>query len=304
MCTSLTIKTLDQHQLFGRTMDFPTKTPWRLTYLPTHYQWRPKTSGHTFSSSHAILGGMRHITDHFLIGDGVNDAGLCCAELYFPVEANYYKTPVAGKLNLSPQDFTTWLLSENSSIAEIDTKLEQIALIGIDWYDYDGVYPFHWLLTDQTGQTVIIEPNELNLHLKSNPVNVLTNTPVLTKHLLNLNQFLHLAGNQFNELTIKAIENFTGNLPSRHIPTDRFIRAAITRWQNHPQTIAEGETILFNFLETVKIPKENDRHDYTHYEGVIDVDSQTYQFKDVASNTLKVQALKSSAAKYNSVHIF
>ncbi|WP_137596676.1 linear amide C-N hydrolase [Paucilactobacillus kaifaensis] len=304
MCTSLTIKTLDQQQLFGRTMDFPTKTPWHLTYLPSQYQWQPKTGVRSFNSKHAILGGMRYINNHFLIGDGINEAGLCCAELYFPVESIYYDKPVTGKLNLSPQDFTTWLLSENSSIAQVKKQLDQIALIGIDWYDHDGIYPFHWLLTDLTGQTVIIEPNELNLHLKNDPVNVLTNTPALAKHITNLNRFLNLNGNQFNEDTINAIQNFTGTLPNRHIPTDRFIKAAFTRWQIHPQDLVEGEATLFNFLETVKIQKKNDRHDYTHYEGVINVNAQTYQFRDVASNTLTSQVLANVIAKYDTAHIF
>ena len=38
MCTVLT---LDQEKLFGRTMDFPPRTPWRLTFLPAGYRWRP-----------------------------------------------------------------------------------------------------------------------------------------------------------------------------------------------------------------------------------------------------------------------
>lgn len=304
MCTSLTIQTLEQHQFFGRTMDFPTKTPWQLTYLPSHYQWQPKTGLLSFSSQHSILGGMRHTADHFLIGDGINDAGLCCAELYFPVEATYYKQPVSGKINLSPQDFTTWLLSENESIAQVRTKLDQIALVGIDWYDHDGVYPFHWLLTDQTGQTVIIEPTTLSLTSQPDPVLVLTNTPPLHKHITNLNQFLGVAGDQFNAATITAIRQFTGSLPTRRIPTDRFIKAALMRWQNMPTNTAGTLTALFDFLDTVKIPKENDRHDYTHYEGIIDVNTIAYWFKDIQSGKTVEANLATAKNNYSSPHIF
>lgn len=304
MCTSLTMNTQDHHQLFGRTMDFPTKTPWQLTFLPSQHQWQPYTSSQVFNSKYSILGGMRHIANHFLIGDGINEAGLCCAELYFPIEANYHSSPVNGKLNLSPQDFTTWLLSENSSIAEINSKLDQIALIGTDWYDHDGIYPFHWLLTDKTGQTAIVEPTKLTLHLQSDPVNVLTNTPSIEKHISNLNQFLQLHGNHFDETTISAIQNFNGPLPSKHIPTDRFIQAAITRWKSQPTNVANGKNTLFNFLETVRIPKENDRHDYTHYESVIDVNSLTYWFKNTANNKIIITTLETAINNYATTHIF
>lgn len=304
MCTSLTIKTLNHHELFGRTMDFPTKTPWRLTFLPQHYPWQPITATTQFNSHFAILGGMRHINSHYLIGDGINTAGLCCAELYFPVEATYHEQLVVGKINLSPQDFTTWLLSENGSVAEVASKLEQIALIKTQWYDHDGIYPFHWLITDKTGTTAVIEPTGFNLALQNNPVNVLTNTPPLAKHIANLNRFLGLPGMEFNSRTVAAIKKHTGTLPQRKIPTDRFIKAALARWQNVPADVPAATIELFNLLDSVSIKKENDRHDYTHYEGIIDVNTRTYWFKGLATGKLTITTLTNATANYSTAHTF
>ena len=122
MCTSLTVPSYSNEQLLGRTMDFPTKTPWRLTYLPVNFEWQPVTGTTKYQSKFAVLGGMRHIQDWYLIGDGVNSAGLSVAELYFPVESNYYDAPVEGKINLSPQDFTTWLLTQNGTVKEMEQR--------------------------------------------------------------------------------------------------------------------------------------------------------------------------------------
>ena len=85
MCTAISFTTRQQHRFVGRTMDFPTRsTPWRLGYLPIDYQWQSLPECDSFANDYAILGGMRQINDHYLIGDGLNSAGLWAAELYFP----------------------------------------------------------------------------------------------------------------------------------------------------------------------------------------------------------------------------
>lgn len=66
MCTVLT---LDQEKLVGRTMDFPPRTPWRLTFLPAGYRWCPASKEQPIDDRYAILGGMRLVNNHYLIGD-------------------------------------------------------------------------------------------------------------------------------------------------------------------------------------------------------------------------------------------
>lgn len=277
MCTSLTITDATDHQLLGRTMDFPTKTPWQLTYLPQHYAWRPITDPTIQHFAYAVLGGMRFTHDHYLIGDGVNSAGLGVAELYFPVEATYETQPIAGKLNLSPQDFTTWLLGQNATVAEIRNQLPTIALIGVPWYDQEAIYPFHWLITDATG-TYVIEPTATTLTIRLNVPAVLTNTPNLAKQVTHLNQFLHIEGAADWATTQAAIATYSGAVPQRSVPTDRFVKASLWRWRDAPHT-AVSPRALTQFLQTVTIPKQHDHHDYTHYYGVLDITNQTYRFK-------------------------
>lgn len=280
MCTSLTITATNQHQIMGRTMDFPTKTPWQLTFLPAGYQWQPITDYQPLQTKHALLGGMRYTHHHYLIGDAVNDHGLAVAELYFPVEAHYFDQPVAGKINLSPQDFTTWLLSEHNSVAAIKQHLSQVALVGVPWYDQEAIYPFHWLITDKTG-TYLIEPTQLKLSIIRNPFNILTNTPNLGKQATNLNRFLHISSESGEATTISALSSFTGKAPDRSVPTDRFVKTALWRFRDAPLLPHLDSHTLISFLTTVQIPKQNDRHDYTHYFGAIDTNELIYYFKGV-----------------------
>ncbi|MBB1062660.1 linear amide C-N hydrolase [Limosilactobacillus fastidiosus] len=51
-----------------------------------------------------MLGGIRLVGNRYLIGDGINEQGLVCTELLFPVVASYGQEE-KGKLNLTLQDF-------------------------------------------------------------------------------------------------------------------------------------------------------------------------------------------------------
>lgn len=136
------------------------------------------------------------------------------------------------------------------------------------------------MLTDQSGDMLVIEPTDLQLTATFNPTHVLTNTPNLAKHIANLNRFLHTDSTDFDMTTIAALQNYHGPIPEKHIPTDRFIKTNIAlRQRGHEEEIPW----TFGLLDSVKIEKTNDRHDYTHYEGIINTKTTDYYFRDVAT---------------------
>lgn len=304
MCTSLSLFTNENHNLFARTMDFPTKTPWKMTFLPKTFKWQPKTEEKNYTSQHAILGGMRYTKGKYLMGDGINDTGLCCAELYFPVAAKYHSENQPDKINLSPQDFITWVLTQNSTVDEVVQKLPTIAIIGLEWFDRDGVYPFHWVLTDASGKMTIIEPTSTTLTAIDDPVHVLTNTPKLENHITNLNRYVGIDSNQFTDETRKAIINYSGKLPHKTIPTDRFIKTALAVDKHPKESLDHSVSWIFCFLDKVKMPKTSDYKDYTHYIGIIDTTDYKYWFKDLVSNQIQCMSLPDLMAKYELPHTF
>lgn len=177
MCTAISYWSTADHRYFGRTLDFPTKSSrWRLTFLPAGYHWRPLPAQAGYRSRFAILGGMRPIGDHYLAADGINAAGLVAAELYFPGQAVYQRVPQQGKRNLSPQDVIGWLLGRHQTVAEVARELDQVRIIGQQWYDLDVIHPFHWVLQDASG-TYLIEPTAPRLKLRRLALGVVTNAP-------------------------------------------------------------------------------------------------------------------------------
>lgn len=288
VCTSLTYTSASAHHFFARTMDFPTTTPWRPVFLPRNYRWQ--TALHTFRTTrYAILGGGRIASDFsaYLLADGVNENGISCAELYLPGAASYADDPVTGNINLTPQDFINWALGEHATLDALVSELPQVTLVGRKWGQDRHVYPFHWILSDQSGQTLVIEPTGGPLHADHNPVGVLTNTPVLPTHLQNLNDFLNVSGSEFSGQTAIAAHDYLASqapLPTGSVPTRRFIHMALRKWGTPAfTTTAESITGIFNWLAEVILPYDPARrtqpnHNYTHYRSVIDLNTLNYFF--------------------------
>lgn len=269
MCTVLT---LDQEKLVGRTMDFPPRTPWRLTFLPAGYRWCPASKEQPIEDRYAILGGMRLVNNHYLIGDGINDRGLVCAELFFPVAASYEQAH-SGKLTLTPQDFIHWVLASHATVREVIADLETISVVKDRWFD--GVqYPFHWLLMDSTG-TYGIEPLAGQLVVFKNAVGAYTNTPAYPAQLEKLNHYLgNDSGAQFTAQTKAGLVDKNSQITGRN-SSDRFILAAQARWGSKVSTV-DG---LRSFLQSVTIPKNDQHpHNYTHYQAIINQQTGEYRF--------------------------
>lgn len=286
MCTSLTYTDTTGRPYFARTMDFPTTTPWRPIFLPRGYSW-PTGLKTTRQTRYAILGGGR-LPQNFascLMADGVNEAGLACAELYLPHAVHYHSDEQPGTVNLTPQGFINWVLGEHTSVTEVLADLANVTLVAQLWGGDDQVYPFHWSLCDRSGHSVVLEPTAKLLTAQANPSGVLTNTPVLARHLANLNHYLGVTGSQFSATTVSAAKNWLKQqrpLPTGPLPTDRFIRTAIHRLGTAVLTPGQVQPTLLSWLAEVSLPyvpeRESLSHNYTHYRSIIDLQATTYHF--------------------------
>lgn len=284
MCTSLTLQTLNEHVLLARTMDFPVKAAWK-PVLINQATYETALSGKRPIKYPYIGGGRTEENDNILVADGVNTQGLSCAELMFPLKAHYLDDEVAGKLNLTPQDFLPWVLGEHASLDEVKADLDNIALIGKYWMAGHEVFSFHWILTDKTGQTLILEPTVDGLEVIDNSIGVMTNSPTYPEHVAKLEKKLNVDNAQ--ALSQKAQQIILSqDLPkATNTPTTRFLVAAVNKLGVQPsRTQFEGRNRLFSVLDEVAIPYKPsmDNHpnfNYTHYISVLDSTDQTYYFR-------------------------
>lgn len=298
MCTAITFKDRAQNTYFGRTMDFPLKaTPWRLTYVPAGYQWQIRPSEKYLTGKYALLGGMRLADGHYLIGDAVNSAGLACAELYFPNQVAYYDTPQFYRINLTPQDVITWILTQHKSVQEVADHLSQIAIISQQWYDRDIIHPFHWILNDDTG-TYLIEPTSEQLTIKKAPHGILTNAPSIEEHETKLTK---LVG---GTPTKERLAAFPKRLPVTRTPSNRYLRTALTLAKQPTPMKRDAFLLGRKVLERVEMEPLEGHEDYTHYVGVIDRSHLDYDFTDVEFNQHHRASLRHLMKKYDKPVMF
>lgn len=296
MCTSLTLTSNAQHHFLARTMDFGFQLEGKPVVIPRNYTWNHQNEN--LKTHYGFIGTGRNLGEYFL-ADGVNEKGLAVAELYFLNEAKYSSTAQEGKVNLAPHEFIMWLLGEIGSIAELKERITEINLVEEEIPMLGFIPPLHFIVTDKTSETVVLESDSGEMVVKANPVGVMTNSPDFDWHLKNLNNYLSIQPNNFpskkiNDLEIQPFGQGSGTfgLPGGYTSPERFARATYLRvLTNTGKTVGDGLNAVFKILDNVTIPKgvniKNDGEvDYTQYRAAMDVTDLTYYFNPYESQEI------------------
>ena len=122
--------------------------------------------------------------------DGVNTAGLMGALLHYPEYAVYDEAPGPGRTAVHPGRLLAWLLSRCASLEEAVEALEGLTLV--DEPIQGKPLPAHYILSDRTGEAVILEPDGGGLSVHRGTVGVLTNSPDYPWHRTNPVSYTHL----------------------------------------------------------------------------------------------------------------
>lgn len=296
MCTSFTFTSQYDTTYLARTMDFAFELNAFPKVIPRGYQWKT-IYGQSFTFDYGFVGSAMKIDDT-MFADGINEKGLSIAILNNNGFATYASQAVSHHINLDPESFIMWLLGKNASISQIQETIDEVILID-EQNPVLGVTPaFHFIVTDRTGQSIVLVPKEGKLVLKNNPVQVLTNHPDIEWHYQNLRQYTTFkpeisTPNTLGDIDIKpiGIEAGTEILPGGYTSSARFVKTAYFR-----QAIedAKDDTLrlnnLFKLLDTVSIPKgiilSDGQPHYTQYQCILDCDHLTYYYKDYNSSNI------------------
>ncbi len=175
---------------------------------------------------------------------------------------------------------------------EVNLIEEEVPLLGF-------VPPLHFIVTDRTGETVVLESDGGELVIKDNPVGVMANSPELNWHLKNLNNYLNISPKNYQNRKINDYElkNFgqgsgTFGLPGGDTSPERFVRTTYLRtFIDTGETVDEALNAIFKVLDNVTIPKgvniKNDgAMDFTQYRAILDVTNLTYCFNPYESQEI------------------
>lgn len=298
MCTALTLQSRQNENFFGRTMDFSYPIEPELYVAPKSYQWHSLVTNKRYVNSYSFIGIGQEKEGILSFFDGVNQCGFAAAVLYFEGYA-HYDLPQNNKELVASLDFLHYLLGHCSSIDDLTDLLKGVSIVGFADPITKKVAPLHWIATDRSGKSVVIEQTITGLEIIENPIGVMTNSPDIRWHQTNLRNYLDLSTTQkdqvyWDNISLKPFGQGAGttNLPGGFTSPARFVRASFLKTHTQiPDNKTEAIMTCFHIMNSVFIPKgivltNKGTDDYTKYVAFIDTNTSEYYFKAYENNQI------------------
>lgn len=248
MCTSLQYTDLNGSAYYGRTLELDIDEPWVLVYIPPKVPFQSKGPGAKpvhYTGKYgfiAVTAPIRMPTkeqpltqDDLKVIEGMNSEGVTFSLLAYAAGGNSVDAAQNTMAALQAWDLGSWVLSQAASIADVKEELKEhpnsihlprVALVG------NAVFPFHLVIHDSTGASIVVEWHDGELNIYDNPVGVMTNGPEFPWHMTNLGNWTHLTNVDsstatFNGVAVRQPDSgiATATLPGSQTSVDRFIRA-------------------------------------------------------------------------------
>ena len=285
MCTAV----MYRDRYFGRNLDVEASYGENVTVTPRNFAFGFRKAG--IMKRHYAMIGVAHIAEGYpLYYDAVNEKGLGMAGLNFPGNA-VYRPCAEGMDNIAPFELIPWILGRCADAEEARELLKRINIADIPFNDRLGLHPLHWIVAGRGG-AVAVESVSGGLKIYDDPAGVLTNNPVFSYHMQNLNNYINLTAerpvNRFSD-KLELLEYGSGmgaiGLPGDLSSPSRFVRAAFVRANSvHGNTEAESVSQFFHILGSVLQQRgcsraENGGYEYTLYSSCCDTDKGIYYYK-------------------------
>ncbi|WP_273759406.1 choloylglycine hydrolase family protein [Pantoea ananatis] len=300
MCTSITFKSLEGNSYLGRTQEY--HILYRYTGIKTPRNFKVSSRLGAWDAMYSVMGigFMENDSEtiaHAVI-DGINEFSLCGVTQYFS-EFNRYtsveKINEAKKTPILAEQFLFWVLSNCKNTYEVEEKILSIAIADIDSTGTEHGLPQHFMFTDLSGRTIVVEPSkELEFEVYENSIGVMTNNPPFPWHVTNLKNYTGLSiynsdDTEFGNIKLLSSGKGSGfmGVPGDYTPASRFVRAAYLL--KYSETVSSEKSInkAFHVLATTDIVKgcielnynKKTAFQYTHYTSVYDLKNRVLYVK-------------------------
>jgi choloylglycine hydrolase len=312
-CTGILLRNADGTIVHGRTVEFGIPMVIDYAVVPRGYAFTgltPMGDGKKWTSKYGMLGAI--VFGNLGVMDGINEKGLAIGAFYFPTSAEYTPTTADNQAkSLSPIDFPNWILTSFANVDEVKAAVEGGEAVVAPtllpgWPPV--VQPFHWIVYDKSGKSIVIEPIKGKLVVTDNPIGVLTNSPSFDWHMTNLRNYIALKPLdvppvKFDGQTFAGFGMGSGmlGLPGDFTPPSRFVRAAVfaaTAFKSPDATsgIFNGFHILNNFdipYGAVRADEQGGVHaDQTLFTTMRDPQNLRVYFKSFDDQTIRMVDMK------------
>ncbi|MGL5616980.1 MAG: choloylglycine hydrolase [Sarcina sp.] len=317
MCTALTLITKDKERLFGRNMDIEYSFNQSVGIVPRNFSYENRVAKTNEKTKYAIVGMMTVMENHPMLADGMNEAGLAIAGLNFPGYAHYETTTKEGKINLSVSDFMLWILANFNSLEEVKKELDNLNITNTPFNETTPVPTLHWMITDRSGKSIVVENTINGMKVFDNNIGVLTNSPTFDWHTTNLRQYINLNAEQptktiaWSSQELNPLGQGVGllGLPGDFTPASRFIRVAYLRHtalKYHKDSLDLNE--FFHILNNVAMIRGSvrtpEKSDITLYSSCMNLNTNVYYYNNYKNNQLNAVSLHNEDLNSKSIKLF
>lgn len=310
-CTGIKLTAKDGSVVHGRTVEFGIQIDTSIAVIPRGYQFSgttPSGKGLSYQSKYGAIGVITF--GEVAIMDGLNEKGLAVGAFYFSGYAGYPQITAANQSKaLSPTEFLNWILTQFATLDEVKAALPEVVIaptVNKHWGPTPP--PFHYVVFDKKGNSLVIEPTDGKLVVYDNPLGVMTNSPTFDWHMTNLRNFINLTPFNVEPLKVNGVvlapfgqgSGMVG-LPGDFTPPSRFVRASIFSITANPsedskQAVFQGFHILNQFDIPVGVARSVQggvvHTDYTMLTCMRDPQTLNYYFKTYEDQTIKMVDLK------------
>jgi len=316
-CTGIELVAQDGTVVHARTLEFAIDLESEILMIPRGYKrvgtTPDGTPGLTAAAKYASVG-MNGVGLDVLV-DGVNEKGLAAGLFYFPGSAGYmaYAASDADK-TLAPWELGSWLLENFASVAEVRAGVAGIVVPGVVLKAWGFSPDVHYVVRDQTGESIVIEVVGGEIKVHDAPLGVITNSPTYDWQMTNLRNYVNFSMTnvppvKLGSVTLEAFGQGTGmlGLPGDFTPPSRFVRAVAFSQSVLPSATGRDAVLsAFHILNNFDIPKgaardaQKDAHgnvqaDYTIWTSAIDLKTQTYFFRTYDNSRIRSVSLMDMA---------
>ncbi|MFP4589308.1 MAG: linear amide C-N hydrolase [Candidatus Acetothermia bacterium] len=264
-CTGIVLEGQDGTTVYGRTMEWSQfDLHSQLVVYPRETEFQGTTpegkNGISWTAEYGFLAIelMGRASD-----DGMNEVGLAGGAFYHTGFAEYSEyDPSLADQSLAPTDVLPYILSNFSSISEVKEGMKEVEVISVVDPTLNKAVPFHLMIAEPDGDSLVIEFTNGEIKFFDNPVGVITNNPTFDWHLQNLRNYGKLSVEPYEEKTwgeqeITPLASGSGllGLPGDFTSPSRFVRAALLK-EVAMKTTGGMETVneFFRIMDSFNVP--------------------------------------------------
>lgn len=304
-CTAVNLIAADGSVVAARTMEWAIDMKWAVVNVPAETELDLAAPAdldlptNTVTTKHAVFGITTQLVDDIVLLEGINASGLTMSANFLPHFTTYQTVTPEDTGYVSIYDFGSWSLGMFDNVAALQEALGKIKI----WWDGQMVggspIDVHFVFTDRSGASIILELVDGEQRIHNNAVHVLTNAPTYDWHLSNLRNYMDLRSMAVTSLNIGTADVTSlgqgGGLrgvPADYTPPSRFVKAAYLRhFATKPQDATEAVSVIGHIMNTVDIPhgvvrgQEGDKiiTDYTQWIVIKDLANNRFMIADYAN---------------------